>query len=313
MFARWFNVNSLTRQHQQRAGTFSETDATPLTTLAKRTTAPANADTISEIKQHRRTIWLSDVHLGTPECQAEQLIDFLAHNPCDTLYLVGDIVDGWQLSRSFYWNDAHNHVIQTLLATAQAATKVIYIPGNHDEPLRNYCGLTFGGIDIAFEAVHETADGKKYLVMHGDYFDGIVKYARWLAILGDWTYNGALKVNRWVNVWRNWRGKPYWSLAAWLKRHAKFAREYIGNYQHAVAGEARKRKLDGVICGHIHYADTKMIDGIHYCNDGDWVESCTALTEDSQGNIELVHWPSQKEFLIQNLNAKKKPLTVAAE
>jgi UDP-2,3-diacylglucosamine pyrophosphatase LpxH len=239
---------------------------------------------------HYRTIWISDIHLGTRGCKAELLHDFLMRHDCDFLYLVGDIVDGWRLKKSWYWPESHNAVIQRLLWKARHGTKVCYIPGNHDEVARDYVGLRFGGIKVLQEAIHETADGKKMLLIHGDEFDGVVKYARWLAFLGDAAYNLALTVNHWFNVARRRFGYPYWSLSAYLKRKVKNAVEYISSFETAVAEEARRRQLDGVICGHIHNAEIRMIGDVLYCNDGDWVESCTAMVEHHDGRLEILHW-----------------------
>jgi UDP-2,3-diacylglucosamine pyrophosphatase LpxH len=237
-----------------------------------------------------RTIWISDIHLGTRGCKAELLYDFLMRHDCDFLYLVGDIVDGWRLKKSWYWPESHNAVIQRLLWKARHGTKVCYIPGNHDEMARDYVGLRFGGIKVLQEAIHETADGKKFLMIHGDEFDGVVKYARWLAFLGDAAYTMALAANHWFNLVRRRLGYPYWSLSAYLKRKVKNAVEYISNFEVAVADEARRRKLDGVICGHIHHAEIRMIDEVLYCNDGDWVESCSAMVEHPDGRLEILYW-----------------------
>jgi len=237
-----------------------------------------------------RTIWLSDIHLGTRGCKAEFLLDFLRCNESETLYLVGDIIDGWRLRRSWYWAQSHNDVVQKVLRKARKGTHVAYIPGNHDEWLRDYTGLEFGGIALRDEIIHVAADGKRYLVIHGDAYDGIVKYARWLALLGDWAYTLALWLNNHFNHIRRKLGYPYWSLSAYLKGKVKNAVEYIGNYAEAVADEARRRGLDGVICGHIHKAEIRSIGDIVYCNDGDWVESCTALVEHWNGRLEVINW-----------------------
>jgi UDP-2,3-diacylglucosamine pyrophosphatase LpxH len=243
-----------------------------------------------------RTIWLSDIHLGTPGCKADFLVDFLRHNESDRLYLVGDIVDGWRLSRSWFWNQSHNDVVQKLLRKARKGTEVIYVPGNHDEMLRDYLDLHFGGVYVTGEAVHETADGRKLLVIHGDAFDGIVRYARWLAFLGDHAYSLALWTNGWFNRARRALGLPYWSLSAWLKHKVKNAVKYIGDFETALAHEARRRGLDGVVCGHIHKAEIREIEGVAYMNDGDWVESCTALVEDFDGSFRILHWAQVRAF-----------------
>jgi len=237
-----------------------------------------------------RSIWISDVHLGTRGCKAEYLLDFLKKTECETLYLVGDILDGWRLRKSWYWPQAHNDVLQKLLRKARKGTKVVFIPGNHDEFLRGYTGVEFGHIPIHKHAIHEGVDGKKYLVVHGDQFDGIVNYAKWLAYLGDTAYTLALKVNDWFNALRRKLGLNYWSLSAYLKHRVKNAVAFIGNYEVAMAEVARKRDLHGVICGHIHHAEMREIDGIMYFNDGDWVESCTALVEHDDGRFEILRW-----------------------
>ena len=237
-----------------------------------------------------RTIWISDIHLGTRGCKAEFLLDFLKYTKAEQIYLVGDIVDGWRLKRSWYWPQAHNDVVQKLLRKARKGTKVIFVPGNHDEGARQFAGLQFGGVELVHECVHETADGKRLLVIHGDEFDVIVKYAKWVALLGDWTYNVLLFMNHYFNVARRVFGFPYWSLSAYLKHKVKNAVEYISQFEDAVASVAKQRGMDGVVCGHIHNAEMRMIDGVLYCNDGDWVESCTALVEHFDGRLELLYW-----------------------
>jgi UDP-2,3-diacylglucosamine pyrophosphatase LpxH len=245
-----------------------------------------------------RTIWISDVHLGTRGCQAEFLLDFLKYNHAETYYLVGDIFDGWRMKKSWYWTQAHNDVIQKLLRKARKGAQIIYIPGNHDEALRDFSAsaLQFGGIALQDEAIHVTADGKRLLVIHGDAFDGVVKYAKWLALLGDWAYTAMLGCNLVFNRIRRRLGYGYWSLSAYLKGKVKNAVEFIGDYERTVAEEARRRGVDGIVCGHIHKAEMRMIDGILYCNDGDWVESCTALVEHLDGRLEIIHWMEQRAF-----------------
>ena len=244
------------------------------------------------VKQsHRyRTIWLSDIHLGTRGCKAEFLLDFLRRTESETLYLVGDIFDGWRLKKSWYWAQSHNDVLQKLLRKARKGTEVIYIPGNHDEVARDYCDLQFGGIMVRQDTVHELADGRRFLVMHGDEFDVVVRYAKWLALLGDWAYTTLLWLNHWFNEIRKKFGYNYWSLSAYLKHKVKNAVEYIGSFERAIAEEARRRGVDGVVCGHIHHPEIRDIDGILYCNDGDWVESCSALVEHFDGRLEILHW-----------------------
>lgn len=242
-----------------------------------------------------RTIWISDFHLGTRRAQAELLLDFLRRTESDTLYLVGDIVDNWALKKRWFWHQTHNDVVQKLLRKARKGTKVIYIPGNHDEYFRDFIDFRFGRIAVQRDAVHLTADGRRYLVLHGDKFDGVVRYAKWLAVLGDRAYETAIAINAAFNRIRRLFGLRYWSLSAYLKRKVKRAVEFISHFEHAVAREARQRGADGVICGHVHTPETRMIDGIHYCNDGDWVESCTALVESFDGRLEIVHWAVARE------------------
>jgi len=250
-----------------------------------------------EESSHRRcrSVFISDLHLGTPGCQAQALLDFLKHHPSDYLYLVGDIVDGWQLRKRWYWPQAHNDVVQKLLRRARKGTRVIYVPGNHDEFAREFAGHSFGGIEVVSEAVHVTAEGKALWVIHGDYFDGVVQCARWLAYLGDNLYEFTLRLNRHLNHLRGRMGLPYWSLSAYLKLKVKKALNYVMDFESAVAHEARRRGHQGVVCGHIHRAEMREIAGVLYCNDGDWVESRTALIEHYDGRLELVEWVPARE------------------
>lgn len=247
------------------------------------------AATVSATR-HYRAIWLSDIHLGTRGCKADFLLDFLRHTESDRLYLVGDIIDGWSLRRSWYWDQQHNDVVQKIMRKARKGTQVIYIPGNHDEFARDYTGHMFGGIAVADHAIHELSDGRRLLVLHGDEFDGVVRHARWLAILGDLAYQAALALNHWLNGIRRRLGYSYWSLSACLKHKVKNAVQFIDDFEHMIAREARLHAVDGVVCGHIHKAELRDIDGILYCNDGDWVESCTALVETREGRLEILHW-----------------------
>jgi UDP-2,3-diacylglucosamine pyrophosphatase LpxH len=243
-----------------------------------------------------RAIFISDIHLGTRGCRAEHLLDFLRYTESDYLYLVGDIIDCWRLRRSWFWPQAHNDVVQKILRKARKGTRVIYVPGNHDEPLRSYLELQFGGIDVVGETVHVTADGRRFLVLHGDAFDAVVKYARWLAVLGDHAYRAVMVLNYWFNLVRRWLGHPYWSLSAWLKHKVKDAVAYIGAFEQAVAEEAARRGVDGVICGHIHKAELRPIGPVLYANDGDWVESCTALVEHRDGRLEIIEWAAVRQL-----------------
>jgi UDP-2,3-diacylglucosamine pyrophosphatase LpxH len=237
-----------------------------------------------------RTLFVSDVHLGTRACQAEALIAFLKCHDAGTIYLVGDIVDFWRVKRGAAWPQSHNDVVQKLLRKVRKGARIIFIPGNHDEALRDYCGTNFGGIEIHHDFMHETADGRRLLVMHGDEFDVVVKYAKWLAFLGDRSYEFALWCNGPLNWIRRHLGFGYWSLSAYLKLRVKSAVNFIGEFEHAIATEAKRRGADGVVCGHIHHAADKLIEGIRYINCGDWVESCTAIAEDHDGRLHLIQW-----------------------
>ncbi len=237
-----------------------------------------------------RAIWISDTHLGTREARADVLLDFLRRNDADTLYLVGDILDGWRLRRSWYWDAAHNAILAELLAKREDGTRVVYVAGNHDEFLRGYLGLSCGGIELVDEVVHETADGKRLLVLHGDRFDACIRDARWLALLGDHAYRWCMRLNTVFNAVRRRLGYGYWSLSAYLKHKVKNAVSYISDFEHAVAREVAERGFDGVVCGHIHHAEIRTVEGVLYCNDGDWVESCTALVEDRSGRLAILRW-----------------------
>jgi UDP-2,3-diacylglucosamine pyrophosphatase LpxH len=244
-----------------------------------------------------RSVFISDVHLGFKGCRAEFLLDFLRRVECEQIYLVGDIIDLWSLQRAFYWPQAHNDVIRTILGKAKHGTRVVYVPGNHDRAFRDHDGLTLGNVEICLEAIHETADGRRFLVLHGDEFDSIVRASPLLESVGNHAYAAALRLNRYVNAVRQKLGYRYWSLAAFLKHKVKNAVKYIANFERALAVEARRRGVDGVICGHIHRAEITEIDGILYCNDGDWVESCTTLVEDFAGRLSLLRWTETAEVL----------------
>ncbi|GLS23840.1 UDP-2,3-diacylglucosamine hydrolase [Labrys miyagiensis] len=237
-----------------------------------------------------RALFISDVHLGTRGCQAGMLLDFLRVYDAETIYLVGDIVDAWQLKSGWYWPQSHNDVVQKLLRKARKGARMVYIPGNHDEFLRDFPGHHFGGIEVIEQTVHVAADGKRYLVMHGDAFDVVVRHAKWLAFLGDWAYVTALGVNTWLNVARRRLGLSYWSLSAWAKLKVKNAVNFIGHFEETLAREAKRLNCDGVICGHIHHATLRDLEGVTYINSGDWVESCTAIIEHFDGRFEIVRW-----------------------
>ncbi|MCW3836394.1 UDP-2,3-diacylglucosamine diphosphatase [Sphingomonas canadensis] len=247
---------------------------------------------VSERRRYR-TVWISDVHLGTRGCNAAMLIDFLDHVDSETMYLVGDIIDGWALKKKFYWPAAHNDILWRVLKRAKRGTRIVYVPGNHDEMFRQFTGLNFGGVEIRRHAIHETADGKRLLVLHGDEFDAIMLSHRWLAYLGDAAYEAIMGLNRWFNAVRAALGLPYWSLSKYAKQKVKNAVEFISRFEEVVAHEAGARGVDGVIAGHIHTAEMRAISGIEYYNDGDWVESCTALVEHHDGRMEILHWADE--------------------
>ncbi|HEY8194752.1 MAG TPA: UDP-2,3-diacylglucosamine diphosphatase [Hyphomicrobium sp.] len=249
--------------------------------------------TTATAETNYRAVFISDVHLGMRNSQALALLDFLKHVECEELYLVGDIVDFWKVRRGPHWPQSHNDVLQKLLRKSRKGTRVIFIPGNHDDGLRDYAGMNFGDIELRRDAIHEGANGKRYLVLHGDEFDVVVRYARWLAFLGDRSYDAALALNVPLNFARRLFGLGHWSLSAFLKHKVKSAVNYIGEFEDALAGEARRRDAAGLICGHIHHANERMIDGIHYLNCGDWVESCTAIAEHFDGTFEIIRWKEQ--------------------
>jgi UDP-2,3-diacylglucosamine pyrophosphatase LpxH len=229
-------------------------------------------------------------------------LGFLKHFDSENLFLVGDIIDGWQLRRSWYWPQAHNDVVQKLLRKARKGTRVVFIPGNHDEFARRYLGHDFGGIEVAEDWMHETADGRRLWIIHGDLFDGVIQCAKWLAHVGDSLYELTLRLNRHLNSLRARLGLPYWSLSKYLKFKVKRAVNFIGDYEIAVAREARRRGAHGVVCGHIHHAELREIDGITYANDGDWVESLTALVEHTDGRLEIIDW--SEHLRLQSIEAR---------
>lgn len=247
-----------------------------------------------------RAIFISDIHLGARACQADLLLDFLKHTESEKLYLVGDIVDGWRLKRKFYWPQNFNDVIQKILRKARKGTQVIYVPGNHDEVMRRYLGTHFGGIQVRPRDIYKGVNGKKYLVLHGDKFDNVMLYARWLAYIGDYAYDFVLMLNTILGGIRRAMGLKYWSLSAFLKIKVKNAVQFISEYERAIINEAKRAKTDGVICGHIHHAEMKTFNDIEYMNDGDWVESCTALVEHYDGRWEILYWADE----IDNRNSK---------
>ncbi|MCE7796091.1 metallophosphoesterase family protein [Sphingobium sufflavum] len=247
----------------------------------------------SQDRRRFRTIWISDIHLGTRGCNAQMLIDFLDSVDSDTLYLVGDIIDGWALKKRLYWPTAHNDVVWRIMKRARRGTRVIYIPGNHDEMFRQFTGLNFGGVEVRRKKIHITADGRKLLVLHGDEFDAIMLAHRWLAVVGDAAYTALMALNRHVNRVRRWMGMPYWSLSKMAKHKVKNAVAFISRFEEIVAHEAERRHIDGVVCGHIHTAEIRQFGDITYYNDGDWVEGCTALVEQADGSMEVLHWAEE--------------------
>ncbi|MBL6642309.1 MAG: UDP-2,3-diacylglucosamine diphosphatase [PS1 clade bacterium] len=276
-------------------------------------------NTESDVRNYK-TIFISDIHLGSKACQAELLLDFLKHNDSEKLYLVGDIVDGWRLKRKWYWPQSHNDVVQKILRKARKGTEIIYVPGNHDEGLRRYIGTHFGGIEVRPTDIYEAVNGDKYLVLHGDSFDNVMLYARWLAGIGDHAYDLVLRLNTVFNGLRRLMGLRYWSLSSYLKIKVKNAVQFISEFERVLVQEAQKAGVQGVICGHIHHAEMKQYGDVIYMNDGDWVESCTALVEHFDGTWEIVFWAdivaqrgatSQAAAVLDS--AKDKRLTEAAE
>lgn len=243
---------------------------------------------------HWRTLWISDLHLGTPGCKADFLLDFLDTNESETLYLVGDIIDGWQLREHWHWPRAHNDVVQRILRKARNGTRVVFVPGNHDEFAREFIGFAFGDIEVLDEDVHVTAEGLRLLILHGDQFDGVIPHGKNLARLGDTLYQAALWLNHHFNRMRHRMGLHYWSLSQTLKHKVKNSVSFISDFEETLASEAKRRGLDGVVCGHIHYPNIRDVDGILYCNDGDWVESLSALAENHEGKLELLDWSTRQ-------------------
>ncbi|WP_414713643.1 UDP-2,3-diacylglucosamine diphosphatase [Sphingomonas sp.] len=268
--------------------------------------------TAPEPRLRYRTIFVSDFHLGTPGCNAGLLLDFLHTTECDTLYLVGDIVDGWQIKKGWYWPQAHNDVVRCILKKAARGTRVVYIPGNHDEAFRDYVGLDFGGVELLMEDIHVTADGRRLLIVHGDAFDAVVLYARWLAFLGDSAYTILLKANGIYNAIRRRLELPYWSLSTYAKRRVKNAVQFISRFEETVAHAAADRTVDGVVCGHIHTAEIRTFGDITYYNDGDWVESCTALVEHADGRMEILDWHEHARAALSAKRAEATRAEIAA-
>jgi UDP-2,3-diacylglucosamine pyrophosphatase LpxH len=239
---------------------------------------------------HVRTVFISDVHLGSRDCRADLVLDFLRRVHCDQLILVGDIMDVWSLRRSFYWPQSHSDVLRTILGKTKHGTRVVFVPGNHDEQFRNVCGMAFGNLEVQREFIHETLQGRRLLVVHGDEFDGAVQCSRWLTALGSGLYDVILGLNRALNSLRHRYGLGYWSLAGYLKSRVGNAMKYVHSFEESAAHAARRRGLDGIVCGHIHRPQMAEINGVLYCNDGDWVDSCSALIEDRNGELQLWKW-----------------------
>jgi UDP-2,3-diacylglucosamine pyrophosphatase LpxH len=237
-----------------------------------------------------RTVWLSDIHLGSRACRVGLLLDFLRQTHCEVLYLVGDIIDLESLRRTFYWPASHNEVLRMLLKKSQEGTRVIYIPGNHDDDLRAFAGVKFGNIEVSQQAIHTTRAGKRLLVLHGDQFDAVVRGRSFGVLLGSFACRTLLSLNRFVHWLHDLADRPYWSLAQHVKSRFGGAQRYVDRFRHATLAAAREASVDGVVCGHIHKADLVELDGLLYCNDGDWVESCTALVEDQAGQLSLLKW-----------------------
>ncbi len=264
-----------------------------------------------------RTVWISDTHLGTKGCKADSLHDFLSHVDCETLYLVGDIIDlwSWNMKSGFYWPVLHSDIVQLVIDKAKMGMRVVYIPGNHDEQFRKHDGMLFNGVEIKLKDIYQKKDGRRLLVMHGDEFDSIVCHNRSLAYIGGELYEYLLVVNRWLNTIRKLLGfKQYWSLSAYLKHKVKNIVQFMDNYQHVLSLEAHKHNVDGIICGHIHHADiSEMEFGKTYCNTGDWVESCSALVESETGELALIHWLQDRDQLLATrTNGSKTILAEAA-
>ncbi len=252
-----------------------------------------------------RTVFISDVHLGFRGCQAEYLLDFLKSVETEKLILVGDIFDLWSLKKSLYWPAAHQEVLRTLMKLSRDGTEVIYVPGNHDEAAREFCGLLFGDIQIHRQWIHETLDGKRLLVLHGDEFDGTVEFSGWLKHFGSFLYDRMVEVARFVHFMRRRLGRPYWSLVSWLKHTVPNAMTYILAFEEAAAKEAAHRGFDGVVCGHIHRPELRTVNGVLYCNDGDWVEHCTALVEDRNGRLGILRWTEHAQLgTVPSINAE---------
>lgn len=286
--------------------------------MTKQTTAlntPSNSDARSG-RTHHRTIWLSDIHLGSKGCQAEYLLSFLKANSCDTLYLVGDIIDGWKLKSKVYWPQSHTNVIRRILTMAKRGTRIVFITGNHDEFLRKYSNRRYGNIELLDEACHYTADNKKLLVLHGDQFDEATTAYGKLSSFGAMAYDELVELNTNINDWRTRFGLGAWTLPVFVKRKTKTT--FIAEYENWISGTAKQRGFDGAVCGHIHHVQNRTINAVQYLNCGDWVESCTALVESGDGEITIINWLAEldKRQEVVDINAAKgsaNPLALLAE
>ena len=245
-----------------------------------------------------KTIWISDLHLGTRGCRSDMILEFIKYTQSEKLYLVGDIIDGWALKNSLYWPQMHNDIVQKILRKARHGTKVFYIAGNHDEMLRSFMPISFGAVQVCNQLIHEMVDGRKFLVINGDQFDGVIRSAKWLSILGSIAYEVLIKFNRYLNIAREIMGKEYWSLSKYLKHKVKNAVKFMSDYEQLVSNYVKKKNVDGIICGHIHHPAIQDMQGVQYINDGDWVESCTALVEHFDGSLELIYWFDKRKEVI---------------
>lgn len=237
-----------------------------------------------------RSLFISDVHLGTRGCQAELLSDFLRHHEAERIYLVGDIIEGSRLPDRVSWPGSHVALVQELLKRAHGGADVIYVLGNHDARLGEFLGQHMGGVTVVREAMHQAMNGRRYLVVHGDQFDVVMEYAPWLGLVGEAAYHALLSMNILLNIARRALGLGYWSVSAWAKGRIKDVVKFISRFEEKLSAEARRQQADGVVCGHIHHAAEHTLAGVHYLNAGDWVESCTAILETHDGRFEVVHW-----------------------
>ena len=253
---------------------------------------------------HHRTIWLSDIHLGNKDCKTDYLLDFLLKNKADTLILVGDIIDLWSLKNKHYWPESHNQIIGLLLEQANAGTRIIYIPGNHDSSVRKFVQFNFGHVELHDAYIHTTANGKRILAIHGDQFDSVVCHNRFHAMIGNVGYDFLLFINRWWHLFQKLRNKPYWSLASYLKSKVDKANQAIERFTHAAINHARQQDVDAIVCGHIHHPSIVQDKEILYLNDGDWIENCTCIAESFDGELSLISWTDRYQEIARNHSLK---------